>query len=170
MEEFADSPTSLVADVDCTADGKDLCEEHGVKGYPTLKYGDPSNLQNYEGERSYDALKKFAEENLGPTCSPANVELCSEEQKAQIDKFEKMSEGKRDAKIRKMEKEIEKVEKEFEEFQKKLQESYEAESKKKDEAIDKIKSSGLAMAKAVQSHLKKPPPEEEQKEEKEEEL
>ena len=33
MDAFADSDTALVADVDCTAAGKDLCTEHGVKGY-----------------------------------------------------------------------------------------------------------------------------------------
>mmetsp|Transcript_22676 Transcript_22676/g.63000 ORF Transcript_22676/g.63000 Transcript_22676/m.63000 type:complete len:166 (-) Transcript_22676:151-648(-) len=164
MEDFADSPTSLVADVDCTADGKDLCEEHGVKGYPTIKYGDPSNLQDYDGERNYEGLKKFADENLGPSCSPANIELCSEEQRAQIEKFEKMSAGKRDAKIRKMEKEIANVETEFEEFSKKLQDQYQEEQKKKDERIAKIKESGLNMLKAVQAHHSNPPSEEEKKE------
>jgi len=156
MEDFKDSPTSLVADVDCTTEGKELCEEAGVKGYPSIKYGEPGNLQDYNGERSYEELKKFADENLGPSCSPANIELCSDEQKAQIEKFEKMSDGKRDAKVRKMEKDIAKVEEEFEAFQKKLQESYEAESKQKDERIAKIKASGLAMLKAVQAHHKKP--------------
>uniref|UniRef100_A0A7S1PV16 Thioredoxin domain-containing protein n=1 Tax=Alexandrium catenella TaxID=2925 RepID=A0A7S1PV16_ALECA len=155
MEDFADSSTSLVADVDCTTEGKDLCEEHGVKGYPALKYGDPSSLQDYQGGRTYEDLKKFADENLGPSCSPGNIDLCNEDQKAQIDKFQKMSDGKLDAKIRKMEKDIEKVEKEFEAFQKKLQEQYEAESKKKDEGVAKIKNSGLGMAKAVQASKKK---------------
>ena len=33
MDAFADSETALVADVDCTTEGKDLCSEHGVRGY-----------------------------------------------------------------------------------------------------------------------------------------
>jgi len=33
MDAFADSETALVADVDCTAEGKQLCTDHGVKGY-----------------------------------------------------------------------------------------------------------------------------------------
>ena len=45
MESYADSPTALVADVDCTAAGEKLCSEHGVRGYPTIKYGDPADLQ-----------------------------------------------------------------------------------------------------------------------------
>ena len=38
MDAFADSTTALVADVDCTADGKPLCDANGVRGYPTIKW------------------------------------------------------------------------------------------------------------------------------------
>jgi len=62
MEEFSGSATQLIGDVDCTADGKPLCDANGVRGYPTIKYGDPSDLQDYQGGRDFDALKKFAEE------------------------------------------------------------------------------------------------------------
>lgn len=44
-----DHPTAGVFDVDCTAAGQPLCEANGVKGYPTIKYGDPEDLQDYEG-------------------------------------------------------------------------------------------------------------------------
>ena len=33
MDAFADSETALVADVDCTTEGKELCTAQGVKGY-----------------------------------------------------------------------------------------------------------------------------------------
>jgi hypothetical protein len=79
--EFKDSKTALIADVDCTAGGKELCNSIGVRGYPTIKYGDPNNLEDYKGGRDFDALKKFAEENLGPTCGPANLDLCDAEKK-----------------------------------------------------------------------------------------
>lgn len=29
----------MIADVDCTAEGKSLCDEQGVQGFPTIKYG-----------------------------------------------------------------------------------------------------------------------------------
>merc|ERR1712019_61320 len=61
MGDFKGSPTSLVADVDCTESGKDLCETHGVHGFPTIKYGDPGDLKAYEGGRGYEELKKIAE-------------------------------------------------------------------------------------------------------------
>jgi len=99
MDDFKGSSTSLVADVDCTADGQPLCEKVGVQGYPTIKYGDPSDLKDYEGGRSYEDLKKFADENLGPTCGPANLDLCNEKQAKKVKEYMAMSEDKLDGKI-----------------------------------------------------------------------
>ncbi len=62
MDNFKDSTTAAVADVDCTAEGKPLCEKYGVSGYPTLKYGDPGDLKDYQGGRTYEDFKKFAED------------------------------------------------------------------------------------------------------------
>jgi len=100
MEEFKDSPTSLIADVDCTADGKSLCDKNGVRGYPTIKYGDPTDLQDYNGGRTFDDLKKFAEESLGPQCGPGNLDLCADDVKAKLETFMKMSVGKLEGKAR----------------------------------------------------------------------
>jgi len=65
-QEFADSTTVLVADVDCTDAGKSLCAEHGVNGFPTVKYGDPNDLQDYQQGRDYDNLSRFAKELQPP--------------------------------------------------------------------------------------------------------
>jgi len=101
MDEFKGSSTALVADVDCTADGQSLCEKQQVQGYPTIKYGDPGDLKDYQGGRSFDDLKKFADENLGPTCGPANLDLCSEAKKAKVEAFMQMSSEKLEGKINK---------------------------------------------------------------------
>merc|ERR1740116_839020 len=101
MDEFKGSTTALAADVDCTADGEALCQKNEVQGYPTIKYGDPSGLKDYEGGRSFEDLKKFAEENLGPSCGPGdNIDLCDEETKAAINKYVTMSAGKLEGRIR----------------------------------------------------------------------
>jgi len=100
MEEFADSPTSFVGDVDCTAEGKSLCDKNGVRGYPSIKHGDPGDLTDYNGGRSFEDLKKFAEENLGPQCGPGNLDLCAEDIKAKYETFMKMSAGKLEGKAR----------------------------------------------------------------------
>merc|ERR1711870_83250 len=106
-DDFKDSPTALVADVDCTAGGKDLCQKHDMGGYPTIKYGDPGDLKDYDGGRTFEDLKKFAEENLGPTCGPANLDLCSAANKKKIEGFMAMSPEKLEAKIDKIVKAVE---------------------------------------------------------------
>merc|ERR1719160_1295946 len=100
MEDFAGSSTSLVADVDCTTDGKALCEKHGVRGYPTIKYGDPAELKDYNGGRSFEDLKKFAEESLGPSCGPDHMDLCPEDKKKKLEGFLKMSSDRLEGKVR----------------------------------------------------------------------
>lgn len=92
MDAYADSNTILIADVDCTTDpGKRLCTAHGVRGYPTIKWGDPANLQVYKSGRDFDSLKSFADENLKPLCSPFNLDICTDDQKKEIKKYEDMS-------------------------------------------------------------------------------
>merc|ERR1712046_115862 len=105
------------ADVDCTAEGKPLCEANGVQGFPTIKWGDPSGLEDYKGGRDYEALKKFAKENLKPMCSPANLDLCDDEKKKKIEELQ--------AKIDEKKAEMKTLETTFEEEVKKLQASYE---------------------------------------------
>lgn len=151
MNDFEGSPTALVADVDCTAGGKSLCNEIGVRGYPSIKYGDPNNLEDYNGARSYTALKKFADENLGPSCGPNNLDLCDAEKKALIEKFQAMSAADLDAAIEEKEATMEKVESDFKTFVEALQSSYEAASKKKDADLAEVKDSGLGMMKAVKA-------------------
>ena len=154
MDEYKDSKTVLIADVDCTTEGKDLCNEIGVRGYPTIKFGDPNNLEDYKGGRSFKDLKKHADENLGPTCGPANVDLCNEEQAATIKKFEGLSEADLDAYIKEQGDGMEKAEADFKKFVEGLQKQYEESSKEKDATVEKIKASGLGFAKAVKASKK----------------
>lgn len=154
MDEFKDSKNVVIADVDCTTEGKELCSKHGVRGYPTIKYGDPNNLEDYKGGRTLDALKKFAEENLGPTCGPANMDLCDEEKKALIMKFQAMSSADLEAAVKEKEAEQEKAEKDFKDFVEGLNKAYQDKSKEKDDTIAAVKSSGLGMMKAVAADAK----------------
>jgi len=154
MAEYKDSATILIADVDCTADGKELCNEIGVRGYPTIKSGDPSDLQEYKGGRDLASLKKHAE-SLGPSCSPANLDLCDEAKKKQIEEFTQLGAEKREAMIKEKTDEMEKIESDFKTFVDGLQKSYKEASEKKDADIEAFKSSGLGLLKAVHAHEKK---------------
>jgi len=149
MSEFKDSKSVIIADVDCTTGGKDLCNTHGVRGYPSIKYGDPNNLEEYKGGRTFDALKKFAEENLGPTCGPANLDLCDDEKKAVISKFQAMSAGDLATSIKEKEDEMAKLETDFKAFVEGLNKQYQDKTKEKDDGVEAIKKSGLGMMKAV---------------------
>ena len=59
MQDFEESDTVLVADVDCIEAGKSLCDKVGVKGFPTIKYGDPNDLQDYKGSREHPELSNL---------------------------------------------------------------------------------------------------------------
>jgi len=91
-DEYRNDENILVAAVDCEhEDSAVLCDDFGIEGYPTFKYGDPTDLREYEGDRSYRALSKFAKENLKPSCSINAIHLCSKEKKELIEKFMSMS-------------------------------------------------------------------------------
>lgn len=154
MDEFDGSSTQLIGDVDCTADGKPLCEANGVRGYPTLKWGDPADLQDYQGGRDYDSLKKFAEENLKPVCSPSNIDLCDDDKKAEIKKFQAMSKEDLDKAIKEKEEEQEKAESDFKTYVETLQTQYREAMEAKDAAVESVKNSGLGLMKAVQASQK----------------
>jgi hypothetical protein len=151
--EFDSSTTQLIGDVDCTADGKPLCEANGVRGYPTLKWGDPTDLQDYQGGRDYDTLKKFAEENLKPICSPSNIDLCDEDKTAEIKKFQAMSAEELDKAITEKEAEQEKAEADFKTFVEQLQDQYREAMEAKDAAVEAVKNSGLGLMKAVKASM-----------------
>merc|ERR1711870_89464 len=132
--------------VDCTAGGKDLCEDVGVQGFPTIKYGDPNNLEDYEGGRDFAELEKFAKENLGPSCGPKNPDLCDAEKKKMLDDFMALPD---DALA-----EMAKAESDLEELLKSLQSQYEEGQKKRDDTKKEIKESGLGLMKSVAAHKK----------------
>jgi len=155
MDEYKDSKTALVADVDCTTGGKQLCETHGIRGYPTIKWGDPSALEDYQGGRTLKDLQDFAAENLKPMCSPSNLDLCDDTQKAEIKKYADMSDADLEAAIAAKKKEIEDAEEAFNTGLKGLQETYEKLQKDKDEGIKAVKDSGLGLMQAVAAHAGK---------------
>merc|ERR1719231_113086 len=143
MEKYADNKDAVVANVDCTAGGKEICEQQDVQGFPTLKWGDVSALEDYKGGRDLEALEKFAEENLKPRCSPAHIELCDDEKKARIEEMQKKND------------EIKAAETLFETELEKLQKRYEEIDQEKKDSIKAVKESGLSMMKSVAALKKK---------------
>jgi hypothetical protein len=155
MEEFKDADGKLVGDVDCTSDGgKPLCDANGVRGYPTLKWGDPAGLEDYSGGRDYDSLKKFAEENLKPICSPSNMDLCGDDEKAEIEKYLALGAEGLEKEVEAKKGELEKIEADFKAFISGLQDQYSDATKKKEEDVAKVKASGLSLMQKCLASLK----------------
>jgi len=150
MKAFKDDDAKLVADVDCTTGGKALCDQVGVRGYPTIKYGDPNNLEDYKGGRDYAALEKFTK-GLKPVCSPAKMDLCEPEMKAKILELQKLSAADLDTQIKDKEAEIEKAEKFFTDEVDKLQKAYQKLQEDKESTITAVKDSGLGLMKSVKA-------------------
>jgi hypothetical protein len=92
-DEWAASDVGLVAEVDCTDEAtQELCAD--IEGFPTLKYGDPSALDEYPGEREYEDLVAFAKDNLRPMCGLKSLSLCDDATKKEIEKYQSMSTNK----------------------------------------------------------------------------
>merc|ERR1712176_1149926 len=100
------------------------------------------------------ALKKFAE-GLGPQCGPANLELCDEARKKQIEEFKALGSAKREETIKAKEEEVTKLEADFKAFVDGLQKQYTEASEKKDKDIEAVKAAGLGLLKSTHLHQKK---------------
>merc|ERR1712194_184354 len=118
------------------------------------KSGDPDDLQDYKGGRTFADLKKHAE-SLGPSCGPANLDLCDADKKKQIEEISKLSIEERETKIKEQESQMERAEKDFKEFVEGLQKSYQEASDKKDREVEAIKAGGLGLLKSVHAFEKK---------------
>jgi hypothetical protein len=139
---FASSTTVVIGDVDCTKDNnKDLCKKYGVQGYPTVKYFTGATAPTgdaYEGGRTFDDLKAFADESLGPSCGAENIDLCNDEQKAMLEKANAMSADELTAAIKEKEDAIEAANTGFKKSLEALQAEYEGLVKDKDAAVAAI--------------------------------
>merc|ERR1711957_1086709 len=147
--------TSVIADVDCTGEGKSLCDQVGVKGYPTIKWGDIANLEDYKGGRGLVALEQFAKENLKPICSPANIDLCDDAKKKEIGDLKALDEAVLEAKVEEKKKLMKDAEEHFKEQVNKLQDTYQKLTEEKDTKIKDVKESGLGLMSAVLADKKK---------------
>lgn len=153
MEVFESSSTALVADVDCTAEGKSLCQKVGVKGYPSIKYGDPNDLQEYNGGRTFEELQDFALENLGPSCGPEHLDLCDEEKKALLTKYMAMPRDELEGMVKEKTSAIATLEKSFEAFVGTLEEQVAADEKDNAAAIEAAGDPNLKVMEAVQAQV-----------------
>jgi len=154
--KFEGHASGFVGSVDCTAEGKEICDGNGVQGFPTLKWGDPSALEDYEGGRDYEQLEAFANDNLKPICSLANLDLCDDEKKAIIEGFNAMSVEELSAAIEDTEQKVKDEEDKFGAEVEKLQNQYEDLDQIKNGKIAELKGDTFGIMKALRKQ-KAPP-------------
>ena len=153
---YAKDKHVMIADVDCTAAGKSLCDKNSVQGFPTIKYTDSTGqLQDYQQGRDYDSLLKFAKENLKPACSIVDRANCSEDDIKRIEKFEKLTIKEAEAFVADSKTKADKAEETFKTEVAKLQAAFEKLQSHKSTALDDIKKSGIGLLKAVLEQKRK---------------
>mmetsp|Transcript_14097 Transcript_14097/g.30713 ORF Transcript_14097/g.30713 Transcript_14097/m.30713 type:complete len:146 (+) Transcript_14097:208-645(+) len=104
-DEYAASSSVLVADVDCTAEGEELCQKYNVGGYPTIKYFVDGNMEgeDYQGGRDFDSLKSFVEDKLEVKCDIKDPKDCTDKEKGYIEKMKLKSAEEIKAQITRLE-------------------------------------------------------------------
>jgi len=147
--KFKDSPKVLIADVDCTAAGKQLCETKGVRGYPTIKYYNPPDEEgeDYKGGRELADMIKFVETELGPGCSVDAQENCSAEQLESLKTFIAMPADERATKLETMKTALADAEKSHDELLKQLQASF----KESQDGLEKLKEESAPTIKLLKA-------------------
>merc|ERR1711915_811835 len=85
---YKDSDVVGIHGVDCTAAGEPLCQQNGVKGYPTIKYWLPGSKssKDYQGGRDFNGLKSFVDNTFKALCDPITQKGCNEQEKRYIEK------------------------------------------------------------------------------------
>merc|ERR1711976_198765 len=81
------------------------------------------------------------EKGLGPACGPANLDLCDDEEKKQIEEFRALGAYKREEKIKEGEASVDQLKKDFNTFVEDLKKKYQDASDKKEKDVEAIKSS-----------------------------
>jgi len=91
--QYKNSDVVGIYDVDCTAAGEPLCQQNGVKGYPTIKYFLPGgkSSKDYQGGRDFNGLKSFVESTFKALCDPITTKGCNEQEKRFIEKIKDKS-------------------------------------------------------------------------------
>jgi len=148
MDEYASSDSVLIADVDCSGTAKPLCDKVGVKGFPTVKWGSPDDLQDYTGGREFDALNTFASE-LQPSCSVANLDVCTEAQQETIRILQEVSVEELNARVSAHTDQLTTAEKTFKDQVSELQSSYEQIKKAHDAVITELQGTDIGLVKSV---------------------
>lgn len=104
---------------------------------------------DYQGPREYDALKSFADENLKPTCSVDNIDLCDSDKKKLIETYLNMPDAELEKLYDEEEAKLTELQEKFDEDLEKLQETFNEIENDMISAMEEVKRNGLSMMKTI---------------------
>lgn len=152
IEETKDVSGILVGSVDCTSDkGKEICNANGVRGFPTIQFGNPNAMEKYSGGRSFEDLKSFAD-TLSPPCGPTMLDHCSPEQLDILHEFMDIPLEDLNKLLDEKKQEIKDIQEHFDIEVKKLQAKYQELSNEKTKLENDIRSGSYSVLLSVIAH------------------
>mmetsp|Transcript_38299 Transcript_38299/g.86288 ORF Transcript_38299/g.86288 Transcript_38299/m.86288 type:complete len:168 (+) Transcript_38299:154-657(+) len=152
-KDFKDSEDVLIADVDCDGAGETLCQEMEITSYPTIRFGDPDKLDDYQGNRDLKSLQSFAFD-MDPPCSPNNLDFCDPAKKKQLSKYMEMSKSDLEKEEAEMKGQLEEAYEEVNEIVPGLQSQLDEGRQVHDRKIEEVMNRGFIIMKAVAAHKK----------------
>lgn len=148
MKKHEGSETLLVGDADCEGTGASLCDAVGVEGFPTIRWGSPDDLQDYEGGRDSKSLVNFASK-LKPMCSVHNLAACNSKKVSQIKQMQAMSEAELTEFIATVDAELSKETDKHQQITRDLEAKIEDADFEYGEKVKQIQQKGFNFAKAI---------------------
>jgi hypothetical protein len=121
-----------------------------IKSFPTLMYGHPNSMEEYNGGRTYAELSEFAKENLVPQCSPTDLDRCDTATRELLEEYLKMSKEDLHAMINVEETRLKEAKRKYKADLDELQKKHEEAAAARDEAIAAVREGGIHMMKAVE--------------------
>ncbi|CAK0796265.1 unnamed protein product [Prorocentrum cordatum] len=182
---FRDETKLVEVNCDKGAGTGRLCSQHGKAGFPTIKWGNPNDLDDVSiPRRAFEELKNFTDENLKPLCGIDRPGACDEKQAAMLARIQGLDDAELKRKISAAEEKIKAALADFDKGEKKLQANYRRDTekhggkgnvpegklramrsdfefhhseirRKKEKAVYEVKESGLRLAMAVLSDREK---------------
>eukprot|EP00593_Proboscia_inermis_P001560 CAMPEP_0171295472 /NCGR_PEP_ID=MMETSP0816-20121228/4041_1 /TAXON_ID=420281 /ORGANISM="Proboscia inermis, Strain CCAP1064/1" /LENGTH=144 /DNA_ID=CAMNT_0011768125 /DNA_START=85 /DNA_END=519 /DNA_ORIENTATION=+ len=99
-DEYADSSSVLIGDVDCTNVANiEMCGKLEIESYPTIKYWMDGNVKDYKSGRDYATMKEFVEVVLQKPCDVVTLENCNDKETGYVKKMKSKSAAEREAQL-----------------------------------------------------------------------
>lgn len=143
-KDYADTPNVVIGHCDCTSNCKGKCGEYEVQGFPSIKLKVDGRIEEYNGGRDYNSMKREIEKKMNPrpACSLDSKDACKPEDLKVLEESEKMTKAERAAKIKEIQQEVKDSRQQAKELEKK--------AAKLAESLDLVKAGGQQVEKVEQ--------------------